>query len=267
MQWEELTAPEFGKAVKETGVCLLATGCLEKHFDHLPLGTDYLNAHKICCLAAEKEPAVVFPPYYFGQIHEAKCFPGAVAIDPVLTLQLLMNVCDEIGRNGFKKIVILNGHGGNYFLVHYLCQTVLAERKPYVVYIPDPVSADRQGQWDEILETAVHGHACECETSVSLANHPDLVKMEAVGGRKADPLGRLDHLPRGRTTNSWYSNYPDHYAGDAGAASAEKGEKLRSLMVDSLADAVRAMKNDETALELMGEFYDRCDEIRAESRQ
>ena len=261
MKLEELTAPDFGKAVKETRVCVLSAGCLEKHFDHLPLGTDYLNAHKICCLAAEKEPAVVFPPYYLGQIHEAKCFPGAVAIDPALILKVLMNVCDEIGRNGFSKIVIFNGHGGNYFLLHYLCQTILSQRKSYAVFLPDQVSSDRQEAWSAILETPVHGHACECETSISLANHGDLVKMEAIAGRKADPLGRLDHLPTGRVTISWYANYPDHYAGDAAAASAEKGKKLRSLIVDSLADYIRLVKNDETALDLMKEFYDRCDKV------
>ncbi len=54
MKWEELTAPEFEKAVKETGVCVMAAGCVETHFDHLPLGSDFLNGHKICCLAAEK---------------------------------------------------------------------------------------------------------------------------------------------------------------------------------------------------------------------
>ncbi len=264
MQWEELTAPEFEKAAKETGVCVMAAGCLEKHFDHLPLGTDFLNSHKICCLATEKEPAVVFPPYYFGQIHEARCFPGTVAIDPVLTLQLLTNVCDEIARNGFRKIVIYNAHGGNTHLLCYLCQTVLAKRKPYAVFIPDWMSAAAKKERQEILETPIHGHACECETSLSLANHPHLVKMEAIGGRKAEPLGRLKHLPPGKVTGQWYADYPDHYAGDATPASAEKGQKLRSLLVDSLADYIRAVKNDETALELMKEFYDRCDKIGAD---
>ena len=260
MQWEELTAPEFEKAVKETGVCVLAAGCLEKHFDHLPLGTDFLIGHKTCCLAEEKEPAVVFPPYHFGQIHEARCFPGTVAIDPVLTLQILMNVCDEIGRNGFGKVVIYNAHGGNTQLLGYLRQAVLAKRKPYAVFLPYETSAAAKKR-QEIIETPIHGHACECETSVSLANHPHLVKMEAIRGRKAEPLGRLKHLPPGKVSGQWYANYPDHYAGDATAASVEKGQKLQSLAVDSLADYIRAVKKDETALELMKEFYDRCDEI------
>ena len=268
MRWEELTAPDFEKAVKETGgVCVLAAGCLEKHFDHLPLGTDFLNAQKISCLAAEKEPAVVFPPYYFGQIHEARPFPGTVAIPPILTLELLMAVFDEIARNGFHKIVIYNGHGGNKSLLNYACQAGLAKRRPYALYLHEwGPSKDPRDQRNAILETKVHRHACECETSVSLANHPHLVKMEYVRGRKSEPLGRFAHLPpRGRITARWYADHPDHYAGDAAPATAEKGEKLLALMVDSLAEYIRAVKNDKVVLNLLDEFYDRCDEISGKS--
>ena len=265
MRWEELTAPDFERAVKETGVCILSVGCLEKHFDHLPLGTDVLNGHALCCLAAEKEPAVVFPPYCFGEIHEAKCYPGTVAIDPVLTLKVLFAVCDEIGRNGFRKIIIDNAHGGNKMLLGYLCQSMLAQRKPYVLYMPAGPNAlfpeRRRKQYNAILETSVHSHACECETSISLANHPELVKMDALQGRKTEPLKRLAHLPPGQTPVSWYADYPDHYAGDATAASAEKGRKLRDILVDSLADYIRAVKNDQVAPVLQNEFHDRCDEL------
>jgi len=266
MRWEELTGPEFEAAVKGTGVCLLAAGCVEKHFEHLPLGTDFLNAQALCCLAAEQEPAVVFPPYYFGQIHEARCFPGTVAIPAVLTLQLLMAVCDEIGRNGFRKIIIYNGHGGNTHLLNYLCQATLAERKPYAIFMPSGpdtalLSGRRKQELDALRETPVHGHACECETSISLANHPHLVKLEALRRRKAHPLGRLDHIPPGRITGRWYSDYPDHYAGDANAADAEKGRKIRQLLVDALAEYIAAVKNDRVALTLLEEFHDRCRQV------
>jgi creatinine amidohydrolase len=72
MQWENLTSPDFAAAQRETGVCVLALGVLERHSEHLPLGTDFLNAHRLACLAAEREPAVVFPPFYFGQIYPAR---------------------------------------------------------------------------------------------------------------------------------------------------------------------------------------------------
>jgi len=74
MQWENLTAPDFAEAVRETGVCILGMGVLEKHSTHLPVGQDFLAVHKIVRLAAEKEPAVVFPPWYFGQIYEAMAY-------------------------------------------------------------------------------------------------------------------------------------------------------------------------------------------------
>jgi len=263
MRWEELTAPEFAKAVRETGgVCVLAVGCVEKHFDHLPLGTDYLNAQRLCVLAAEKEPAVVFPPYYFGQVHESRPFPGAVTLPPVLTLELLLAVCDEIARNGFRKIILYNGHGGNTPLLAYLAQAGLAERKPYAVYLAElPWPAERKRQWDAVLETKVHGHACECETSITLANFPELVKMDAVRGRKTEPLDRYAHLGPGRITGRWYANYPDHYAGDATAATAEKGKTLRGLIVDSLADYIRAVRNDDAVRNVLDEFYDRCERL------
>ena len=60
MNWENLTSKEFAQAVKETGVCIVAFGVIERHGDHLPLGTDFLNGHKLATLAAQKESAVVF---------------------------------------------------------------------------------------------------------------------------------------------------------------------------------------------------------------
>ena len=110
MQWEQLTAPDFARAVRETGVCVIDFGVLERHGDHLPLGTDCLNGHRLACLAAEKEAAVVFPLFYFGQIYEARCFPGTVALKPALLLEFVTNILDEAGRNGFRKIILLSAH-------------------------------------------------------------------------------------------------------------------------------------------------------------
>jgi len=258
MQWEELTASEFRKAVKNTGVCIIATGVIEKHGEHLPLGTDFLNAHKISVLAAQREPAVVFPPFYFGQINEARCFPGTLAIGPTLLLELIQGIFDEIGRNGFEKIVIYNGHGGNKHLLAFLAQCSLWEEKPYSLYLPqDILGPERNEKWKQTLQTDEHGHACECETSVSLANHPHLVKMDQVPDRPAAALRRMKHLSPTYTGIRWYSNYPDHYAGDARKATAEKGLVLRELLVDSLAHYLAAVKADTVVPSLKREFFTR----------
>lgn len=258
MQWEHLTSKDFENAVHQTDVCVIAMGVVEKHSDHLPLGTDFLNGHKIASLAAEKEPAVVFPPFYFGQIYEARCYPGTITLPPTLLVELILSVLDEIGRNGFRKIILFNAHGGNHYLLGFLAQTSLWKEKPYQLYLyTGELTPERQERWDSILETGLHYHACECETSISLANHAHLVKMERVPSEPANALNRMSNLPAAFAGISWYANYPNHYAGDARSATLEKGRELRDLMVVSLAEFIAAVKADQVAPALSKEFFDR----------
>ena len=136
VQYEELTAPDFIQAVENSdAVCIIPIGILEKHGPHLPLGTDLFDAREIALRAAKKEYCVVFPEYYFGQIYEAKHQPGTIAYRPELTWSILTETCNELGRNGFKKIVLVNGHGGNTHFLHYFCQAQLEDRKGYSVIL------------------------------------------------------------------------------------------------------------------------------------
>jgi len=269
LRWEELTWSEFQAAVeKSKGVCLLTLGVLEKHGDHLPLGTDFLNVHKLACLAAEKEPAMVFPQYYFGQIYEAQHMLGALAIRPKLMLDLLENVCDEIGRNGFRKILLVNGHGGNTNMLDFFLQLMLYRKKPYVVYLAGwwPAKPEDQVYYRKLMETKEHGHACECETSYSLANFPELVKMDSVPEKPGHSLDRLKHLEDIRTPMDWYARYPDHYAGDARPASKEKGEKLKAKWVEHMAQTIRRVKEDKTLPALYDEFFSHTEHQRGVKR-
>jgi creatinine amidohydrolase len=258
MQWEYLTSTEFESAVKGTGVCVLATGVLERHSDHLPLGTDVLNSHCTACLAAEKEPAVVFPPFYFGQIYEARCYPGTLTLPPILLMDVFQSILDEIGRNGFKKIIIYNGHGGNVHFLYFLAQCSLWQEKPYSLYVKLPdIPPEMESKWNATVDTSDHYHACECETSITMANHPELVKSELIPTQPADSLNRLEHLPNNYSGIWWYSNYPDHYAGDARSANAAKGKKLLEIQVASLAEYIAAVKQDQAVPSLSQEFFDR----------
>jgi len=93
-------------------VCSLAASS-KKHGPHLPLGTDLLNARYVSEHAAQEESAIIFPEYFAGQIFEAKHEPGTIAYSPELQLRLLQETTDEMARNGCKKVVIVNAHGGN----------------------------------------------------------------------------------------------------------------------------------------------------------
>ena len=259
MRWEGLTSPDFAKAVRETQVCILPMGVLERHGNHLPLGTDYLNAHVVATLAAEVEPAVVFPAFYFGQIFEARCFPGTVAIPPLLLLELLDAVLDEIGRNGFRKILLYNGHGGNTHWLRYFCQCALYERKPYTVYLAQwPDDPERRARINAICPPNGE-HAHEEETCLMLALAPDLVKMDRVPDQPGVPLGRLKDLRGAYTGIWWYADYPEHYSGDARGASKEKARRILEIHVEALAETIRSVKEDRAAPALEREFFDRVD--------
>ena len=262
MQWEKLTAPAFTAAVKKTDVCILPLGVLERHGDHLPVGIDYLVVHKTACLAAEKEAAVVFPPFYFGQIYEARCFPGTVTLRPGLLVELLQGVMDEIGRNGFKKIILLNGHGGNPPLLKFLAQCGLWEEKPYSIYFPEESHyTDKPKKFKAVLDNSAGGHADEAETSILMALYPQLIKTGKIPKKPAKPLGRLAKLPSTFTGIGWYADHPEHYAGDASKASAEKGRKLVDLQVNYLAKYIKAVKKDKAVPALTKEFFERVKKL------
>jgi creatinine amidohydrolase len=262
MQWEQLTAPEFAAAVRETGVCVIAMGVIERHSEHLPLGTDYLVGHTIACLAAQQEPAVVFPPFYFGQIYEARCFPGTVTIQPRLLLELIQGVFDEIGRNGFEKIIAYSAHGGNEYLLRFLGQCSLWEEKPYCIYMPlHSLTPEGAEEWAGLRETSLGGHACEYETSLVLGTYPQLVKMDRIPEHPAAPLNRMKDLPPTFSGIGWYSDYPDHYAGDARFATQEKGQTLVRLASDCLAQYIAAVKADRVGPTLNAEFFRRARQV------
>ncbi len=221
-QWEELTVSDFPEAVKRAaGVCILPMGVIEKHGPHLPLGADLMAPREVAARAARREYAVIFPLYYFGQVYEAKHYPGGVMVKPELLTPLLQSVCDEIARNGFDKILILNGHGGNIQWLSFFCQTQLAERRDYVVYAVFGARLVRDDALGKQIErrrkTDWGGHADEVESSTIMAIRPDLVKLERAGEEDGRPRKHLQDLIGAETAMWWYADFPEHYAGDAGA--------------------------------------------------
>lgn len=257
VQWEELTAAEFKDAVtRAQGTCVLPFGVMEKHGPHLPLGNDLLNVRHVSLNAAQQEYAVVFPAYYFGQIFEAKHEPGTVAYSRGLQLQLLQETTDEMARNGCKKIIIANGHGGNNSLLPYFAQTQLDTPHDYVVYIMG-IARSGQGEPRRRSNPATDMHAGEIETSVSLIARPDLVHLDRAPQESGADQARLK-LPEGLYTGIWwYARFPNHYAGEGGVASRELGEFAMKNWINGLTQAIRAVKADQESLRLQNQFYER----------
>ncbi|MHB1178124.1 MAG: creatininase family protein [Daejeonella sp.] len=113
VRWDELTASDFPKALeKSSQTIILPIGILEKHGPHVPIGSDLIHVREWAMRATQKEYAVVFPDYFYGQINEARQQPGTFSLPSKLIWDMLDATIEEFARNGFKRIVIINGHAG-----------------------------------------------------------------------------------------------------------------------------------------------------------
>jgi creatinine amidohydrolase len=256
VHWEELTGPEFVTAIQRSqGACILPIGILEKHGPHMPIGSDLLNARYVALHAAEQQYAVVFPEYYFGQIAEARQEPGTVSYSRELQLALLQATTDEMGRNGCKKILVVNGHGGNNHLLPYFAQTQLEKPHDYVVYIFDQRVPASGGP---AKKTTIDQHAGESETSKMLIVRPDLVHVDRAKSESGDDQHHVN-LPEGVYTGIWwYARFPDHYAGDGSVANKELGEYQVKWWVDAVSKTLVAIKADNDSLRLQKEFFEKA---------
>ena len=257
VHWAELSASEFRDAIaRAQGTCLLPIGIMEKHGPHLPLGNDLLNVRYVATNAAQQEYAVIFPEYYFGQIFEAKHEPGTVAYSRGLQLQLLQETTDEMARNGCKKVIIVNGHGGNNSLLPYFAQSQLESPHDYVVYTVG-IMRSGDGGPKRKSDPATDMHAGEGETSMSMVARPDLVHLDRATQESGADQARLK-LPDGVYTGIWwYARFPDHYAGQGAVASKELGEFEAKNWINGLVAAIRAVKADSQSLRLQNEFHER----------
>ncbi len=179
------------------------------------------------------EYTIVFAEYYFGQIFEAKHQPGTIAYSPELVWKMLEETCEELSRNGIKKIVIVNGHGGNTHLFSYFCQAQLAARKDYLVVLFTPNDRDIDQQIDKLRKTNYGGHADEVETSMIYAIRPDLVNADRASSQSGEKQKRLNHLPYAYTGIWWYADYPNHYAGDGSSPQKTIGDIVIMMKQDS----------------------------------
>ena len=206
--------------------------------------------------AATKEYALVFPEYYFSQILEAKHQPGTIAYSPKLIWNILQETCDELSRNGIKKIILVNGHGGNNSFLPFFSLAQLEKERDYCVVLfspePDPIVDEKV---EKLRETTTGGHADETETSMMQVSRPDLVHMDRAKEQSGKDLARLRHIPSKYTGIFWYAQYPNHYAGDGSYAKPELGELLINSQAEQLVELIKVLKKDDTILELQNRFY------------
>lgn len=262
MRWEHLIPSEFKKSVKEHGLCIVPTGSLERHGEHLPFGCDLIIAHTVACKAAEIEPAVVFPAQYMMQVHESSCYSGAVSFPQSFAIEAFSLLLKSIAANGFKKILVVNAHGGNSHMLDYFAMSRLDEPTDYIFYqthISGALTQQEAETIDNLWESYIGSHACEMETSLFMACCPGKTKLELAPQQTVKPMSRFAHLKEHGVTNPlwWYADYPENVTGNAALATEEKGKIVLDIYAKSVARAIKAVKEDTVAPLLQQEFTHR----------
>lgn len=162
-----------------------------------------------------------------------------------------------MARNGCRKVVIINGHGGNTAMLQHFIQAQLDSPRDYVVYtlsasslgpsVPDAAKPSGPG---------VDGHAGESEISRVMASRPDLVHVDRASTESGVDQSRL-RLPDGVDLRiAWYSRFPNHYQGNAAGATAARGSAIMQAAATRIAEALRAIKADDIGPRLQKEFFE-----------
>ena len=263
-KWEELTSPDFAKAIqKADGVCMLPMGSMEKFGPSGPVGTNSYLVDALAAEAAKQEYAVIFPEYFVAGTNDVANLPGAIAYSEHLQYEMLEETTREMARNGCKKILLVNGHSGNNSMISQFLANDL--NKPhdydYVVYSvygsnfkPGP---NMPGMTDAMKASkpGADGHGGEERIAVLLAYRPDLVHLD----RAHDESGAAQHLnlPNGVTVGiSRKIELPTGYEGDASGATAVRGKALMEYATNRLVEVLKAIKADEVTPRLQRQFFE-----------
>jgi creatinine amidohydrolase len=218
-------------------VAVLPFGATEPHNLHMPYGTDNYEVEavgqRICARAYQAGAKVMLlPTMPYGVNTNHLQIPGALAcsVTPTTLLHLLTDLVDSMERQGVRKLVLLNGHGGNELKpltreLHHRTRVFLCICDWY------RVAADLYPK----LFREPGEHADEMETSMGLAFFPELVRMELADEGKARPT-RFDAINRGwvSITRPWHLATTNTGLGNPAAATAEKGQRLMEVLVERL---------------------------------
>ena len=291
MKWEYLREEDFEGAIERSGgLCVMTLGCLEKHGQHLPVGTDSIKGDRIVELAAEKADVVMFPTtMWLGDVGPADAYKnpsktrkhGFIAISCQTMLTVLEELCDEIARNGFNKILICSSHGGNTILLGLFSR--FQSSKDYAVMSCKAYDFTNQLDPKNVLEAAKKdpeyfsmlteedlktlerfaqtgtggGHADFKETALVYGTHPDLVapdRFEAESGRSTN---RMTFPPQYGISMpaAWGANFPNDFSGYAPIGCTPTiGEAYLKLSVDRLAEIFTYLKNNDDCVDVIREL-------------
>lgn len=245
VEWSRLKARELTELARKDAIVLVPIGATEQHGPHLPVQVDARLAGEVCVRAARivarHEPIVTLPSIWFGMSEHHMRLGGTITLDFETMYAVIRCVVRSLLQHGFKRIFILNGHGGNTTALENIVGELTIEHQV-------PLAC---GTYWDMAEAAIGKilekqkrlmHACEAETSMMLALTPELIDRDELsqmhgpyipGGSGIEGANKAAYRWRYLSSRS-----PNGVIGDASAATPEKGEKLLEAIAQAFAEAL-----------------------------
>jgi creatinine amidohydrolase len=257
-----MTQVEVQEAAEEGRVVIIPVGATEFHGAHLTVDMDIRVPQALARDAAQEVGALVAPPVYYGYNEREKIFPGTISVRATTLYNYLFDICSSFIDGGFKKLMILNGHGTNEPVTRLTAFDVNNYKQGIVAFC---------GWWDlcmeeieEHRETGRGGmnHACELETSLLMYLDPDAVREDLI--RKGETVGStpFNKYDLAKHVNVWVAEWVGNLTrsglmGDPTKASREKGELWYNAAKGRLVEFLKVFREQE--------FY-QPDDVRLDGR-
>ena len=239
---EDLSGPEIADRITESSVIVQPIGAVEQHGPHLPLAVDHVIAHEVAAaLVAEHGDACdlwLLPTLSVSKSNEHAWSPGTLWLSAETLLAVLGDIGRSVAATAARRLVFLNGHGGNSALLNVACREIRLQHGLMTFLVHPFVPADHGGASPE-AEMGMGVHGGHQETSVFMHLRPDLVHLERAVRAVPENLAQNRHVRFGGLASfGWLSNDfgPHGHIGDPTGASAEEGKLLFETAVALLGE-------------------------------
>lgn len=224
----EIGWPDVAAYLESDDRIILPVGSTEQHGRHLPLGTDAMLPTALAYRLAERTGVLVAPTLPYGMSLHHLGFPGSLSLRPETLAHVLEDILRSLDRHGFRRVFLLNGHGGNVASIRVALANVMGDLADLAVKL--------RHWWhepavDELLKEAIGelggSHASVGETAPVMALYSDLVRLERA--QHSPDAGAIEVL----TEKVFRERFPHGVIGpDPRLASAELGERMLAVLTD-----------------------------------
>jgi creatinine amidohydrolase len=245
-RYNRLTWPEMNDAIAAQKLVILPTASTEQHGPHLPLDVDLFLCESVCLEVGRRaaDRVLVLPPVPYGlNLHHID-FPGTVHVEPETFIAFCLNVTKSVAYHGFRKILIVNGHGSNTPLIDLVARKTVLQTHSLcfaTLYASFLLEA-----FEPLRQSRVMAHADEFETSLYLYLAPERVRMDLA----AEGNDRMGKYVSSDSTRDYPVRFNDYWGrwtqtgvhGDPTKATADKGRVLFEAAVNGLVGLVDELR-------------------------